>query len=624
MKKKIEFLKKHIDCSQSYPEIKYTINDLLIDDVIDKKTIPSKETLYTYIEERANNRFENFTFRQNQKEVICEIIYAFFNNKDNFVLQAPTGSGKSIIALLTADVLQHYFNLKGYILVSDLGLLRQYGRDINKSFSDFSILEGQNNYICDENGMSFNMGFCKINGYNSYQMIESNFDCAKTCPYIKARNDAINSNVILMTYQGWFTQRNYVAELMGADTTSLLYPFTQRDFIICDEAHKITEIFQQQFAPTISLEDVKKIKHVVDNINNKTPKYINVSSSHLSMLINSMIICKDDDYNTLFNLLLEYKMNLNEITDNITDLIITFKSIKRLNKDIRGLLSECMWLNEYSNKIKEYIKIINDSNINNIIKNKINNDTITLNCLDEKIIMENHFHNRVGNCLYMSATIGEIKNYVKNIYAKNVSYVYLPTTFNLSISPIYYSNRYKLSYNKKEETLPKIVNTIEQILNSRKDFKGIIQTGSYEFSKYLFDNISSKNKDRLILYEDSNDKQYKLEEYEDSKNKVLVGPSLIEGIDLKDDLCRFIIIMKIPYHSLADKFIAKKFEVDKDWYMWKTVNSILQGVGRGVRNENDWCETYIIDGTFDNILLNYRNLIPNDFMNRVINVSDYM
>ena len=58
--------------------------------------------------------------------------------------------------------------------------------------------------------------------------------------------------------------------------------------------------------------------------------------------------------------------------------------------------------------------------------------------------------------------------------------------------------------------------------------------------------------------------------------------------------------------------------------MWKTVNSILQGVGRGVRNEKDWCETYIIDGTFDNILLNYRNLIPNDFMNRVINVSDYM
>ena len=618
--KKIDFLKKHINCGNSYPEIKYTIYELVEDGVLE--TIPSRELLYNYIEERANIRFDNFKFRPNQKEVICEIIYAFFNNKDNFVLQAPTGSGKSIIALLVADVLQHYFGMNGYILVSDLGLLRQYGRDINKYFNDFSILEGQNNYQCDENGMPFNMGFCKLNGYNSYNAIESHFTCAETCPYIRARKDAINSNVVLTTYQGWFTQRNYVAELMGADHTNLLYPFTQRDFIICDEAHKITEIFQQQFAPTINYDDIKKITHIIKNIKNKTPKYIGIEESALLFTINSMLSCEDNEI--IFNSLLEYSMMLKEITDNTSDLIIAFKKIKNLNKEIRGVLGECMWITEYANKINEFIKIIKTSGIDSMIKNKINQDTIVLNCLDEKLIMEEHFHKRVGNCLYMSATIGEITNYVKNIYATNVSYVYLPSTFNLTYSPIYYSNRYKLSYNKKEENLPNIINTIDNILNSRENFKGIIQTGSYEFSNYLLEHISEKNKERIMLYEDSNDKKIKLEEYENSTNKVLVGPSLVEGIDLKDDLCRFIIIMKIPYPSLADKFIAKKFEVDKDWYMWKTVNSILQGVGRGVRNENDWCETYIIDGTFDNILLNYRNLVPNDFTQRIINVSDYM
>lgn len=619
---KREFLKKHIDCEQSYPEIKYNINDLCNEGVIDKIEIPSKETLYTYIEERANSRFEKFTFRQNQKEVICEIIYAFFNNKDNFVLEAPTGSGKSIIALLVADVLQHYFNLKGYILVSDLGLLRQYGRDIAKSFNDFSILEGQNNYLCDENGMPFSMGFCKLNGYSSYASILSTFTCAETCPYIKARTEATNSNVTLMTYQGWFTQRNYVAELMGYDGQQLLYPFHQRDFIICDEAHKITEIFQQQFAPIISLEDIKKIKNVANGINSKTPKYIYFDENVMSSIVNSMIISNNND--TIFNNLLEFNMSMKEIVDNISELILAFKKVKKLNKDIRYLLGECMWLNEYYNKISEYIKIINKSGINNMIKNKNNDNTIVLYCLDEELIMKEHFHNRVGNCLYMSATIGDIKKYVDTIYAENVRYVSLPSTFNLNYSPIYYSNRYKLSYDKKEINLPNIVNTIDAILSSRDNLKGIIQTGSYEFAKYLLENISSKNKDRLILYEDSNDKKIKLEEYEDSANKVLVGPSLIEGIDLKDDLCRFIIIMKIPYPSLGDKFIAKKFEMDKEWYMWKTINCILQGVGRGVRNEKDWCETYIIDGTFDNILMNYRNLIPNSFIQRMNNVSDYM
>lgn len=623
MNKKIKFLKSHIDNTQNYPEIKYTISDLVDNDIISFEDLSlSRNTLYTYIEERAKKRFNNFTFRNNQKETICEIIYAFFNKKDNFVLQAPTGSGKSIIALLVADVLQYYFNLKGYILVSDLSLLRQYSRDIIKYFNDFSILEGQNNYLCDENGMPFNMGFCKLNGYNGYQAIESNFICAETCPYIKARKEAINANVSLMTYQGWFSQRNYVVGLMGVEEQTLLYPFHQRDFIICDEAHKITEIFQQQFAPIINYNDIKKIKYIVNNINNKTPKYIDMNENVFIALIKNMLNSNNNE--TIFNSLLEYKNKLNEINESISDLVLTFKKTKKLNKDARGLLGDCMWLTEYSQKLNEYIKIINISGIQNMIKNKINEDSVVLNCLDEELIMKEHFHKRIGNCLYMSATIGEINNYVKNIYTNNVAYLNLPTSFDLSRSPIYYSNRYKLSYNKKEENLPNIINTVEYILNSRKDFKGIIQTGSYEFAKYLVDNVSKDNKNRIILYEDSNDKKIKLEEFEDSKNKVLIGPSLIEGIDLKDDLCRFIIIMKIPYPSLGDKFIAKKFEMDKEWYMWKTVNSILQGVGRGVRNENDWCETYIIDGTFDNLLMNYRNLIPIDFSNRIINISEYI
>ena len=612
------FLKNHINYDCSYPEIKYNIGDLVSEKVIEE--IPSREEVLSYIEERANARFDNFVFRKNQKEVICEIIMAFFNNKE-FILQAPTGSGKSIIALLVSDVLQYYFNLDGYILVSDLGLLRQYGRDIYSHFKDFSILEGQNNYQCDENGMPFNMGFCKLNGYKGYNSIKTTFTCAETCPYICARENAIDSKVVLMTYQGWFTQRNYVAEIMGCDSQDLLYPFKQRDFIICDEAHKITEIFQQQFAPTIKWDDVNRINNIIINVITKTSKYISINESILNKQMNTLLITNDTK--VIFNVLKEYRHSLKEIDEVLSDLVLVFRKNKKLNSEAKFLLNDCMWFNEYANKIKEYIKIIDKSGHENIVKNKVDNNAMILYCLDEELIMKEHFHNRIGNCLYMSATIGEVNNYVRNIYAENVVYLDMPSAFDLSKSPIYYINKHKLSYDKKEESLPKIIEIIDNILNAREDYKGIIQTGSYEFSKYLFDNISEKNKERIMLYEDTNDKRNKLEEFEDSKNKVLIGPSLIEGIDLKDDLCRFIIIMKTPYPSLGDKFVAKKFEVDKNWYMWKTVNSILQGVGRGVRNENDWCETYIIDGTFDNILLNYNYLLPNSFKSRIFNISEY-
>ena len=39
---------------------------------------------------------------------------------------------------------------------------------------------------------------------------------------------------------------------------------------------------------------------------------------------------------------------------------------------------------------------------------------------------------------------------------------------------------------------------------------------------------------------------------------ILVSPSLMEGIDLVDDLSRFQIIVKVPYASLGDKHVKKK------------------------------------------------------------------
>ena len=134
-------------CKHSYKtgesrEDRYFISDLIDTGFYDFDDISfiTYELLYQYIDERALHRFgKDFRFRLNQKEAIAYIIMSFFYKKDNFVLQAPTGSGKSIIALLVADVLNYYFGLKGYILVSDLGLLRQYKTDIENSFDNFAI-----------------------------------------------------------------------------------------------------------------------------------------------------------------------------------------------------------------------------------------------------------------------------------------------------------------------------------------------------------------------------------------------------------------------------------------------------------------------------------------------------
>jgi hypothetical protein len=87
-----------------------------------------------------------------------------------------------------------------------------------------------------------------------------------------------------------------------------------------------------------------------------------------------------------------------------------------------------------------------------------------------------------------------------------------------------------------------------------------------------------------------------LEEFKKSESPmVLISPSMNEGVDLPGDLCRFQIIYKLPYPDLADKQIRLRANADEDWYNYKTSLALIQAYGRGMRHEDDYCTTYLID-----------------------------
>ncbi len=98
--------------------------------------------------------------------------------------------------------------------------------------------------------------------------------------------------------------------------------------------------------------------------------------------------------------------------------------------------------------------------------------------------------------------------------------------------------------------------------------------------------------------------------YNTTDNKVLISPSLMEGIDLKDDLARFSIILKVPYVSLADEWVKIRMNNNKNWYNTITVKNIIQMVGRGVRNETDTCITYILDSEFKKFYTRCQRYFP--------------
>ena len=72
---------------------------------------------------------EGFAFRDGQREIIEAICNSYIEDPNaTLVVDAPTGAGKSLIAMWSAHVLKELGN-RGYLITSDLSLQDQYESD---------------------------------------------------------------------------------------------------------------------------------------------------------------------------------------------------------------------------------------------------------------------------------------------------------------------------------------------------------------------------------------------------------------------------------------------------------------------------------------------------------------
>ncbi|MER3407656.1 MAG: hypothetical protein C4292_02395 [Nitrososphaera sp.] len=115
------------------------------------------------------------------------------------------------------------------------------------------------------------------------------------------------------------------------------------------------------------------------------------------------------------------------------------------------------------------------------------------------------------------------------------------------------------------------------------------------------------------------DREEVLEKHRTSKRPtVLISPSMHQGVDLKDDLSRFQIIVKVPYPDLTDKKVSKMKERDPNWYTWYTALRLAQSYGRSIRSADDHAETYILDSSVTFLLKSAQDMMPKWFMEAVV------
>lgn len=563
----------------------------------------SKEQISSQATEWAKKNLDpNFTFRKYQLESITIIIERVLNNVKTQVMNAPTGSGKSLTAIIAAGVLFDYYKKTSYILCSDLSLFAQYENDLKRYNLPWGHLKGKDNYVCQRNGNIVSCGECALNMVSTKTLADNEsaekagYCCAKECEYIKMRNLAMTAPVTIMTYQLYLIQRNYVPTIMGEDI-----PFPERDFVICDEAHKLNDIIQSHYAPRIPMKEPEFMKtlntyarkhHMKVPDSKSTTRWANKVKDAKN---HGDIISGMQRYSSLLS---EYAL----INDKVREEAQKTKQFRKLRNELTAgnMAREC------NCKFGDFLELVKELGPQIAVKTDGENE-ILINCTYEGDMINKYFHN-VSKCeLLMSATLGDLQLYKELIGIKNCEKgqykgLDIPSTFDYSKSPIYYSEQNPMSYKEKEFSIKPICRQIVEICNLFKGKKGIIQTGNYENTSKLLDYVPSDLKKRFITYTNAREKNYALDMFEQSTDGILVGPTLLEGLNFDGDKCRFSICMKLPYASLANNLVAAKKDLIPNWYAGQCISSLEQGFGRGVRYDGDWCVNYILDGCIASLI----------------------
>lgn len=220
------------------------------------------------------------------------------------------------------------------------------------------------------------------------------------------------------------------------------------------------------------------------------------------------------------------------------------------------------------------------------------------------------FWSNARRALCMSAFIPPDMPYNLGLDEWPVERSQMPCLFPVQNRLIIYKPVANVIYGHDEE-LPKLAAGLQEILEKHRDQKILVHSTSYPLRTYLMSHLES---DRLITHESGN-REMQIEIFKASPRPlVMVSPSMDRGVSLDGDLCRVVVIAKVPYANLKDPQIQRRMASangdGQRWYAMNTIATIIQACGRGVRSDTDWCTTYILDRQFQRLYGANRQAFP--------------
>lgn len=576
-----------------------------------------------------------------QYEIIKKIQHAIESGYKKILLSAPTGTGKSWIAIALALYLRSATILTSTVLLQD-----QYRNE----FGFFNTVRGKKRFPCEQTNRVFDCthGYCNDCAFKPqaelYNVIKkgtiaesiTSQDLPRKCPYYDQIEIGKKSSFVAYSYA------SYLSHLLSGEE------MPQRKLLVCDEAHELDEELANQLATSLSgfygeMLGVEMPKFSVNSNLSTIKQYVNEFSEAFKKRESVIKQCA------------EHSLFL-QSEEHIKKHVHCIKHGIKIRQDCK----DCGKIREYI-RTKEFLKCKEHTDckfdhkfINHFVLNDLKNYTTKMKILqkglesadqnyiitdvqskaqeerrnhnfDEVTIKPWHIHwfmdelsSGFDLSLFMSATIN-LELFCKETGFKKDEVYFINEDSNIPLENrkvVFLKTEYVEA--GSEMILPdKIISQIEAILKIRANQRGIILLTSYSQLDYIMEKISPELKPRLLPLERGQDKSEAIEIHKTIPNSVLISPGLESGVNLPDDDSRFQIIVKAPYYPTVDDLRMKKIydsEADHRRYYLKSAFRLLQMAGRSIRHVKDSAMTYVLDAKAERMIYHQRNDLPKWFI----------
>lgn len=559
-----------------------------------------------------------FTARKGQREAVDQILVAFLDEgMQNVILNASTGTGKSIIGAATAEALTAAKGGADTLVKSSISLTatnvlaKQYDSTFDKlgNTGKYIMIKGASNYDCSaltEPGKPENAEACAW-----YTMVQagSEFDdvvhrhCNK-CEYLATKKMKNTIRHLTTNYSYFFIDRMYTGK------------FEDRDLIVWDEAHLVNDLFSEHNAIYFSQKRIQQMAQEIADT-------VRLTDLEISKILTSVAAdcakkdkINDKNYESYLRAMQKVYVYAKEQGTVAADRALRsgqmsiYSKLTRFTKKYEGLSCKIDDLFKY-----DYPHVFEWKEDEQAVSVK----PVFVGAMMEALQCSDHN-------LFMSATVSEgFMTKTLELDAAKTKFIKLDPSFPKENKEVVFFDPLSLSYTSLQnpDTVKQLRKNVARVVKKHctDGERGIILTPSFKLQAELVTELQPLIRAGLLkLFEHRQGEKLEptlisFKAYKEGP-AVLISPAMFEGIDLPGDLSRFQILVKAPFPSLGDKRMKFILDHHPDLYNTITIMKMVQGAGRSVRSEDDFAVTYCLDQNGQRLWGSNQNVWRNEFNTR--------